>query len=93
MASTTTEMDIKGADCPFCLNATLDALRSRDGVENAFISAVNGCLVVKSHDIDQRVLVDIAATNLHGTATWADETEMVGVKPIITRTHCTNHQD
>lgn len=93
MSNDTTEMNIEGANCSFCLNETLDVLRSQEGVESASVSAVDGCLVVESHDVDQRVLVDIAAANLHGIATWGDEAEMIGIKPTIVQTHCPHRHD
>lgn len=89
-ATTTTEMNIEGANCTFCLNATLDALRAVDGVEDVSVSSVTGCLVVESHDVDEKALVDIAATQLHGIATWGNEAEMTGVKPAIVEMHCTH---
>ena len=91
MASTTTEMVIDGANCPYCLNATLDVLRSETGVSNAQLSALNGCLVVEHENLDPHVLVEIVRSNLHGTAEWGNETVMIRIDPEVAEIHCSHH--
>lgn len=43
----TTEMIIEGANCPFCLNDTLEKLRTQPGVVDAHLSATDHCVRVE----------------------------------------------
>lgn len=87
----TTEIVIQGANCPFCLNDTLEKLRAQPGVVNAQISAIDHCIRVEHEGSDSRPYVDVARSTLHGIVKYGNELVMVEVDPEVARVHCTHH--
>ena len=86
----TTEIIINGANCPFCLNDTLEKLRSQPGVVDARLSATDHCLRVEHEGSDSRPYVDVVRSTLHGIATYGNELVMVEVDPEVASLHCTH---
>ena len=64
LATTTAEFDIPGANCPWCLNETLDALRAERGVVSAEASMSGQCLRVEHRGVDTRTLVAVIGDHL-----------------------------
>jgi copper chaperone CopZ len=83
-----TELSIDGANCPLCLNATLDALRTMPGVHDVVTSSVAGCLAIDHDDVDPDSLADTIREHLHGVATSSAEIVMVSVDPLVVDLHC-----
>jgi cation transport ATPase len=85
-----TEFTVKGADCPACLNETLDHLRGLPEVSSAEASSVNGCLVVQHDDMSLDELIDQMRDHLHGTSLASNEIVMTDLVPEITVLHCSH---
>jgi len=87
-----TELRIEGANCPTCLNATLDALRATSGVRHATTSSVAGCLAIDHDGLEVSALIDQVREQLHGVAMSAAEIVMVSVEPLVAELHCSHHE-
>jgi hypothetical protein len=87
-----TELRIDGANCPVCLNATLEALRSTPGVRSAVTSSSAGCLAIDHDDLDESMLVGTIREHLHGVDMSAAEVVMVSVDPLVVDLHCQHHR-
>jgi copper chaperone CopZ len=87
-----TELRIDGANCPLCLNATLDALRAIPGVRDIATSSVARCLAIEHDDVDPHSLFDTIREHLHGVAMSGAEIVMVSVDPLVGDLHC-NHAE
>lgn len=85
-----TEFTMKGADCPSCLNETLDHLRGLHGVRSAEASSSAGCLVVQHDGVSLEELIDQMRDHLHGTSFASNEIVMTGLVPEITVLHCSH---
>lgn len=86
-----TELRIDGANCPACLNTTLDALRAVPGVHDVTTSSAGGCLAVEHDDLDPAQLAELIRTTLHGVTMAGAEVVMVSVDPLVADLHCTHH--
>ena len=86
-----TEMRIDGANCPFCLVATVDALRAVPGVRTVGTSVAAGCLVIEHDDLDPAALGAVIADHLHGVSMSGAEIVMVAVEPLVAELHCGHH--
>ena len=89
----TTEITIAGANCPWCLEATVDALRAEPGVVSVDASTIDGCLSVAHRDLDEDRLLGIVRRQLHGYDRTPRETVMVEVDPQIAALHCPHTRD
>jgi len=85
-----TELRIEGANCPTCLNATLDALRQLPGVDRVALSSASGCLAIDHAGVDQARLADVIRDRLHGVTTYGAELVMVSVDPLVADLHCSH---
>lgn len=86
-----TELRIDGANCSYCLNDTLAALRAAPGVRDVHTSAVSGCLGIEHDDLDPAGLVAIVREHLHGMTMSGAEIVMVSVDPLIADLGCCHH--
>jgi hypothetical protein len=86
-----TELRIDGANCPVCLNATLEALRGTRGVRSVVTSSAAGCLAIDHDDLDESVLVDTIREHLHGVDMSSAELVMVSVDPLVVDLSCRHH--
>lgn len=77
----TIEIDIAGADCPWCLNDSLEALRQLDGVLAVRASAYGHCIEVEHDGVAPDVVFDLLRATLHGIDPSYPETVMVDVDP------------
>ena len=87
----TTELIIEGANCPFCLNATLEALNAQPGVTEAYLSAINHCIHIEHEGSDSKPYVELVRASLHGITKYGNEVVMVQVDPELADLHCTHH--
>jgi copper chaperone CopZ len=85
-----TEFTVKGADCPVCLNETLDHLRRLPGVRSVEASSAAGCLVVQHDDVSLEELIDQLRHHLHGSSLASNEIVMTNLVPEITVLHCSH---
>ena len=85
-----TEIVVDGANCPFCLNDTLEKLRSHPGVVDARLSATDHCIRVEHEGSDSQPYVDVVRSTLHGIAKYGNELVMVEVDPEVASLHCTH---
>ncbi|HEX5946171.1 MAG TPA: hypothetical protein VFY82_07835 [Acidimicrobiales bacterium] len=86
----TTEIDIAGANCPFCFNETLDRLRAEPGVVDAHASMNGQCLRIAHSGLPTGALVDLVRRHLHGVERSSAETVMVEVDAHEAALHCTH---
>ena len=84
----TLEIRIQGANCPYCLNETMDRLRAEPGVASVRASMADGCLVVEHRDVAEARLVAIVGDNLHGSARSSNEIVMVQIDAEVAELHC-----
>lgn len=84
----TTEIDVAGANCPWCLNEMLDALRRQPGVVAADTSMGDGCLRLEHWQLPVDGLVDVVRTHLHADDMSSGEHLMVKVDPVAAERHC-----
>lgn len=89
-ATSHTELRIDGANCPHCLNATVEALQAVPGVHRVVTSSVAGCLSIEHDSVDVDGLVDTVREHLHGVAMSGPEVVMVSVDPLVVDLHCTH---
>jgi copper chaperone CopZ len=82
-----TEIGVEGADCAWCMNETLDQLRSVDGVTEVHAS-VHGCISVAHVDADVADLLAVVRSSLHGTALSSNEMEMAAIEPVVRELRC-----
>lgn len=87
---TTTEIRIEGANCPFCMNETLAAIRREPGVVDARSSMSTGCLVIDHEHLPVDHLIELVKAHLHGVAFSSNERVMVAVDPTVAELHCTH---
>ena len=85
-----TELRVDGANCPLCLNALLDRLRSVPGVNSVTSSISEGCIAVDHDDAAGKDLLEVIGTSLHGIALASNEIVMTTVKPVVTVLHCSH---
>jgi copper chaperone CopZ len=85
-----TEVTIDGADCPYCLNETIEHLRSMAGVQSVEASSVSRCLVVEHADLDVDALVAAMHEHLHGVGTSGTEIVMTEVGPTVRLLGCSH---
>lgn len=78
---TSTEFDIPGANCPWCLNETLDALRAEAGVVSAEASISDQCLRVEHRGVDTARLVAVIGDHLRADEMASAEHVMLPVAP------------
>ena len=83
-----TELRIDGANCPTCLNATLDVLRDTPGVSGVTTSSTSGCLAIEHDGLDAPRLAEIVREHLHGVELAGAEIVMVSVDPLVADLHC-----
>ena len=88
-----TELRIDGANCPTCLNATIDALRATPGVHRVAAASADGCLAIVHDDLDVGSLVDTIRAHLHGqgVGTSSAEIVIVSVEPLVAELRCDHH--
>lgn len=86
-----TELRIDGANCPTCLNATIDALRATPGVRHVATSGTDGCLAIDHDDLEVSSLVDTVREHLHGVDRASAEIVMVSVEPLVATLNCQHH--
>lgn len=88
--TTTTEIAVDGANCPWCLEQTLEALRAEPGVLAAQASSTGHCLNVEHHQVEDEHLLEVIRANLHGYDRTPAETLMVQIDPQVASLHCTH---
>lgn len=86
-----TELRIDGANCPDCLNATLDALRSVPGVDHVATQSSAGCVAIEHQDVGVEVLLDETRAHLRGIDQAGAELVMVSVEPVVVNLACPHH--
>lgn len=83
-----TELRIDGANCSYCLNDTIAALRAAPGVRKVDTSAVSGCLAIDHDGVAPATLVELVRQHLHGVALAGAEIVMVSVDPLVVDLGC-----
>jgi glucose-6-phosphate dehydrogenase assembly protein OpcA len=89
--TTTTEIEIPGANCPWCVNETLDALRRRPGVVAVGTSMSGQCLRVEHRGVDTDQLLDTVREHLHTEAMASAEHVMAAVDAHVAVHVCQRH--
>jgi copper chaperone CopZ len=83
-----TQIEVAGADCTWCMNATLDQLRLVDGVIDVHSSSAKGCIEVVHDGADVTSLLAVIRASLHGTVESSNELEMVEIDPHVRHDGC-----
>ncbi len=86
----TTEIAVVGADCTWCFNETLDALRVAPGVIAAHGSIAAQCFRIEHGGIDDDELLSLVRAHLHAEDISSSEHVMVEVDPKVVELHCTH---
>ena len=84
------EIKVAGADCPWCLNDTLDQLRAITGVTGVHASMTGMCIKVAHVNADVPSLLAVVRSSLHGTGLSSNELEMVKIDPQPSELQCTH---
>lgn len=90
---TDTEITVAGANCPQCLNETLDLLRAEPGVIGVHASITGQCLRVRHRGVDADRLLAVIRGHLHADDMSSVERVMVAVDPAVAELHCTHGLD
>jgi hypothetical protein len=88
--STVTEIAVVGANCPWCLNETIDLLRDEPGVVAVDSDMTDQCLRVRHRGVALDRLLEVVRGHLHAQALASTERVMVEVDPEIAALHCTH---
>jgi hypothetical protein len=91
--TTVSEIRIAGANCPLCLNETLDALRDVPGVVAADASIADGCVRVEHRGVEPDDLVALVRQRLHADDLASTERVMTEVDAQSAELHCVQHAD
>ncbi|HEY3485963.1 MAG TPA: hypothetical protein VGK49_11295 [Ilumatobacteraceae bacterium] len=89
--TTSTEIMVSGANCPWCLNETLDLLRREPGVVSVHASAAGECITIRHDDVALERLLAVIRGRLHGEVVSSSEHVMVAVEPLVAELHCRHH--
>lgn len=89
--TTTTEISIPGANCPWCLNETVEVLRAEPGVTSVATSITGQCLRVEHTAVGTDHLLEVVRRHLHADDTSSAEHVMVEVEPALADHHCRRH--
>ena len=90
-ATTTTRIDVTGANCPWCFNDVMDRLRADPAVVSVRGSIATHLLVVEHGGADDERLLALVQRNLHVDARGSSEHVMAAVDPSVTELpgpHC-----
>lgn len=88
-----TQVVLGGANCPWCLNETLERLRHEPGVCSVEASAAGQCVRIEHAGLSDERLLDVIRGHLRGSVTWSTEQVMVEVEPRVASLHCTHRPD
>jgi copper chaperone CopZ len=84
-----TELTTPGANCPFCINEALDALRRVDGVLSIRSSMRGQCIrVVHRAEVDVADVVAILRRRVFGVELCSNEWQMAAIEPERTPRPC-----
>lgn len=87
---TTETIDITGADCSWCLNDTLDAVRQLDGVTSVRSSMAGGCVQVDHELVDVAPVIEVLRSGLRGSDVSTNQAQIVAVEPAVTTGSCSH---
>jgi len=90
----TTDIEIRGANCPTCFDDTLRALRALDGVAEAGGSLAGQQITVR-HDLAPEAVDAVLAVvreHLHADAVFGLEHVLAPVDAGVTACDCTHHR-
>lgn len=85
-----TEINIAGADCPWCFNDALDAVRGLEGVTKVSSSITGECIQVAHRGIDISVMLDTLRATLHGVESSGYGSRMTRIDPMPTEPRCSH---
>ena len=82
------ELDIPGANCPYCLNEAVEELRGMDGVIGVRSSISDECVRVTHRGADVDELVRTLHHRVHGAGWSSNEAQMLPVDPAPAEGGC-----
>ena len=88
--TTTTEVSVEGANCPWCFNEALDALRRHPGVMAAHGSIAAQCMRIDHSGVDVDQLVTLLRHHLHADDESSGQHVMVAVDPEVANLRCSH---
>ena len=88
--TTTTEIAVTGANCPWCLDETLELLRREPGVVDAQADLTGQCLRVRHRSVDVDRLLTVIRGHLHADDMSSAEHLMVEIDPQVAQLHCSH---
>jgi hypothetical protein len=84
-----TQVYLRGANCPVCLETVRDLLLADSRVEAVHSSFSDQCLEVEHADMPNDDLVRVLQQNLHGIEIGSNgETGMAEIVPQVGKWHC-----
>ena len=90
--TSTTEISVVGANCPWCFNDTLDVLRGEPGVVSVAGSITGQCVRIEHRGVAVDRLLALVRGHLHADDRSSTEHVMVAVDPQVADLHCTHHR-
>ncbi len=85
-----TEINIAGANCVWCFNEALDAVRGLEGVTKVSSSITGECIQVAHRGIDVLVVLDTLRATLHGVESSGYGSRMTPIDPMPTEPRCSH---
>ena len=86
----TERIDITGADCSWCLNESLDAVRALEGVSSVRSSISGGCVEVEHDLAEVAPVLEVLRRGLRGSDLSTNEAQLVAVEPSVQRGCCSH---
>jgi hypothetical protein len=87
-----TEIAVPGANCPWCLQETLERLRGEPGVLSADANLAGQCMTIRHRDVALDRLLAVIGGHLRGDQVNSIERVMVDIDPVVAELHCTHHR-
>lgn len=86
----TTEIEVSGANCPWCFNDTIEGLLSEPGVVSVHGSVTGQCVRVDHRGVAVDRLLTVVRSRLHADDISNAEHVMVAVDPRVADLACTH---
>lgn len=88
LGSTTVEVRVPGANCPWCFNEAMDRVRRLDGIVVVRASIIGECIEIEHRNASLPLVVETLSAYLHGTDDSSHECQMVAVEPEVVSMAC-----
>jgi len=84
-----TQIQLRGANCPTCFDTVKDMLMAEPGVTAVHGSFSSQCMEVELSTMSEEDLIGLLHRNLHGTEVAGNgEQVMIDIEPSLGEWHC-----